>query len=188
MGFPTAIQAIEFAWTRRDSPAAIWLHSSQFRQGLGGAFRKKAHHNVYGSRPSPPSWHTRRSTDAGTGRKPPDDIPDMEWARFPLKNMVRAGLASGCFRAEGPRRRAHQRTDGSCRRSAGLLFSQCIARTITGGSTPRRTTTPCVHGAGRYGPGRTESAAHQVPGRRSYSSTPAAACPTQRIGDGPGPG
>ena len=92
MGFPTAIQAIEFRMdqaglTRRD--LAPFIGSSA-----------KVSEVLSGRRPITMSMARALHRHLGIpaevllqepGASLPDDIPDMEWARFPLKNMVRAG-------------------------------------------------------------------------------------------------
>ena len=92
MGFPTAIQAIEFRMdqaglTRRD--LAPFIGSSA-----------KVSEVLSGRRPITMSMARALHRHLGIpaevllqepGASLPDDIPDLEWARFPLKNMVRAG-------------------------------------------------------------------------------------------------
>ena len=72
MGFPSAIEAIEFRMDQAGShaPRPGAFHR-QLRQGLRGALWQEAHHNVDGSRSPPPSWHTCRRAAARAGRKHP---------------------------------------------------------------------------------------------------------------------
>ena len=92
MGFPTAIQAIEFRMdqaglTRRD--LAPFIGSSA-----------KVSEVLSGRRPITMSMARALHRHLGIpaevllqepGASLPDDIPDLEWARFPLKSIVRAG-------------------------------------------------------------------------------------------------
>ena len=160
MGFPTAVQAIEFRMeqtglTRRDLATFIGSSAKSFR----GAFRQKA--------PSQCPWlalfHVRHLGITAEvllqepGASLPDDVPDLEWARFPLKHMVKAGWLP---EVSGLKDRAEELISELMDRAGGqqLAPSADVSQEpMTVESTPRRTTTPCVHGAGRCWPrlGRT---------------------------------